>query len=166
MSVASTPALEQRLTSQAPRMVLLVGIVSCALLGGLIWLLTRLRSQAESLAQSMTKKLTEQTRFTEDLIEHNPNPIFRKDTRGRFVSVNRAWEELTGHARTGVVGKLYADLMPVDIATANEVHDLALLASPEAAVPSRPSWPARTERRSRPSWPSRSSRARMAAQKG
>jgi PAS domain S-box-containing protein len=131
MRVVSTPALEQRLTSQAPRMVLLVGLVSCALLGGLIWLLTRLRSQAESLAQSMTRKLTEQTRFTEDLIEHNPNPIFRKDTRGRFVSVNRAWEELTGHARADVVGKLYADLMPVDIATANEVHDLALLASPE-----------------------------------
>ncbi|MBL8512572.1 MAG: PAS domain S-box protein, partial [Betaproteobacteria bacterium] len=131
LSMASTPTLEQRLTSQAPRMVLLVGLVSCALLGGLIWLLTRLRSQAEALAEGMTRKLTEQTRFTEDLIEHNPNPIFRKDVRGRFVSVNRAWEELTGHARADVVGKVYADLMPGNIATANEVHDLALLSSPE-----------------------------------
>lgn len=131
LNVTSTPALEQRLTSQAPRMVLLVGLVSCALLGGLIWLLTRLRAQAETLAQSMTRKLTEQTRFTEDLIEHNPNPIFRKDTQGRFVSVNRAWEELTGHARSAVAGQRYVDLMPGDIATANEVHDLSLLASPE-----------------------------------
>ncbi len=131
LNVTSTPALEQRLTSQAPRMVLLVGLVSCALLGGLIWLLTRLRSQAESLAQSMTRKLTEQTRFTEDLIEHNPNPIFRMDAAGRFVSVNRAWEELTGHARVEVVGKRYADLMPADVASANENHDRALLASAE-----------------------------------
>ncbi len=129
LNVVSTPALDQRLTSQAPRMVLLVGLVSCALLAGLIWLLTRLRSQAEALAQVMTRKLTEQTRFTEDLIEHNPNPIFRKDIAGRFVSVNRAWEELTGHRREDVLGKRYADLMPVEVATVNESHDQALLVS-------------------------------------
>ncbi|MBL8520761.1 MAG: PAS domain S-box protein [Betaproteobacteria bacterium] len=131
LGIESTPALEQRLSSQTPRLVLLVGLVSCVLLAGLIWLLTRLRSQAESLAQSMTRQLSEQKRFTEGLIEHNPNPIFRKDASGRFVSVNRAWEELTGHQRGEVLGKRYADLMPGPLAEANEAHDNALFNSPE-----------------------------------
>jgi PAS domain S-box-containing protein len=128
LNVASTPELEQRLTNNTPRMVLTVGLVSCALLGFLIWLLARLRQQAESLAASMTQQLTDQTRFTEDLIENNPNPIFRKDLNGRFVSVNRAWEQLTGLTRAQVQGKGYREIMSANEAQRNETQDEALLA--------------------------------------
>jgi PAS domain S-box-containing protein len=130
-NVTSTPELERRLASDTPRMVLLVGLVSCTLLAGLIWLLTRLRAQAEALAAQMTRKLTDQTRFTEDLIEHNPNPIFRKDTAGRFVSVNRAWEEFSGHSRAAVMGAGYEAVMPPEDARRSEEQDAALLASRE-----------------------------------
>ena len=75
LKVFSTPQLEKSLRSDMPRAILIIGIFGTMLLGALVLLLTRLRAQAESLAASMTRKLQDQTRFTEDLIEFNPNPI-------------------------------------------------------------------------------------------
>ena len=129
LRVLSTPALDGTLQNNTPRTILMIGILSTLLLAGLIWLLTRLREQAESLAVSMTSRLQQQTRFTEDLIEFNPSPIFRKDPTGRFVSVNRAWEQLTGRARADVLGKTYEDFLPADLAGASESLDREVLAS-------------------------------------
>ncbi len=125
----STPSLESRLQNNTPRTILLIGVLGTILLGGLIWLLTRLREQAEALAAGMTRKLQDQTKFTEDLIEFNPSPIFRKDTHGRFVSVNRAWEQLSGRSRKDILGKAYRDFQQLDIARQNEEMDQKLLAS-------------------------------------
>lgn len=109
LRVDSTPLLEKELSSDAPRAILLVGMLGTLLLTGLIWLLTRLREQAETLAARITDKLQDQVKFTEDLIEFNPNPIFRKDASGRFTAVNRAWEQLSGRNRRDVLGKTHQD---------------------------------------------------------
>ncbi len=111
--ISSTPGLEKTLRSDLPRVILIIGIFGTMLLGALVLLLTRLREQAESLATSMTRKLLDQTHFTEDLIEFNPNPIFRKDNDGRFVAVNQAWEQLSGLSRGDILGKTDQELLPV-----------------------------------------------------
>ncbi len=129
MRVASTAALDASLQNNTPRTILMIGILSSLLLAGLIWLLTRLREQAKVMATRMTRQLQQQTRFTEDLIEFNPSPIFRKDPAGRFVSVNRAWEQLTGRSRSDVLGKTYRDFLPGDLADASERMDQDVLAS-------------------------------------
>jgi PAS domain S-box-containing protein len=129
LRISSTPVLEGRLQNNTPRTILLIGVLGTVLLAGLIWLLTRLREQAETLAASMTRKLQDQTKFTEDLIEFNPSPIFRKDSQGRFVSVNRAWEQLAGRARQDILGKSYAEFQRPEIAEQNEQLDQRLLAS-------------------------------------
>jgi PAS domain S-box-containing protein len=127
--VASTPALDMSLQNNTPRTILMIGILSSLLLAGLIWLLTRLREQAEALATRMTSQLQQQTRFTEELIEFNPSPIFRKDPAGRFVSVNRAWEQLTGRSRGEVLGKTYQDFLPGELADTSERLDQEVFAS-------------------------------------
>ena len=129
LKISSTPLLEKSLKSDLPRAILVIGIFGTMLLGALVLLLTRLRQQAETLAASMTRKLQDQTRFTEDLIEFNPNPIFRKDTAGRFVAVNQAWEQLSGRKREDILGKTDQDLQPHDTSVQNETHDLQFLAS-------------------------------------
>ena len=129
LRVHAMPTLEATLRNDAPRAILFIGLISTMLLGGLIWLLTRLRGQAESLAASMTRKLQDQTKFTEDLIEFNPSPIFRKDESGRFVSVNRAWELLAGRDRRDIMGKTYHEFQQPDVAEENERRDRNLLGS-------------------------------------
>ena len=129
LKISSTPPLEKTLRSDMPRIILIIGIFGTMLLGALVLLLTRLREQAESLATSMTRKLQDQTRFTEDLIEFNPNPIFRKDTDGRFVAVNQAWEQLSGRIRGDILGKTDQELLPVGCNDDSAMLDTQLLAS-------------------------------------
>ncbi len=129
LKISSTPQLEKSLHSEMPRAILVVGIFGTLLLGALVLLLTRLRQQAESLASSMTRKLQEQTRFTEELIEFNPNPIYRKDTAGRFVAVNQAWEQLLGRNRQDVLGKTSEQLQSPETFVLSEMHDTKVLTS-------------------------------------
>ncbi len=126
LRVDSTPLLEKELSSDTPRVILLVGMLGTLLLTGLIWLLTRLREQAETLAARITDKLQDQVKFTEDLIEFNPNPIFRKDAEGRFTAVNRAWEQLSGRNRRDVLGKTNQDFTNANVALPTDLveHDL------------------------------------------
>ena len=77
----------------------------------------------------MTRKLQDQTKFTENLIEFNPSPIFRMDAEGRFVSVNRAWEQLAGRKREEILGKTYREFQRADVAEQNEQLDKSLLES-------------------------------------
>ena len=123
MRFESSPALERELANTTPQTILLVGCLGTLLLGGMIWLLSRLREQAESLATKMTERLQDQVKFTEDLIEFNPNPITRKDAAGRYVTVNRAWEILTGHKRKNVLGKTIREFADPAQATRIEAQD-------------------------------------------
>ena len=129
LKISSTPQLEKQLRSDLPRTILIIGIFGTMLLGALVLLLTRLRQQAESLAASMTRKLQDQARFTEDLIEFNPNPIFRKDSAGRFVAVNQAWEQLVGRDRKDILGKTSQELQSPGAGVQSETHDGEFLAS-------------------------------------
>jgi PAS domain S-box-containing protein len=105
LDAISSASFERELMNRTPLMILVIGVIGTLMLAGLVLLLTRLREQAAALADSMTLKLRDQIKFTDDLIELNPNPIYRKDARGRFIVVNRAWELLHKRNRADVIGK-------------------------------------------------------------
>src|SRR5262245_26165368 len=67
------------------------------------------------------------------LVEHLPVPVFFKGRDGRYLGVNRAWEEFFGIARESFVGKRVAELYPQDpeIAAQHAEMDRQLYAHPE-----------------------------------
>ncbi|HUI98993.1 MAG TPA: PAS domain-containing sensor histidine kinase, partial [Usitatibacter sp.] len=56
------------------------------------------------------------------LIEAIPLPIFFKDTDGRYIGVNRAWERFFGRSREEFLGKSVFELYPDDRAVAERMH--------------------------------------------
>src|SRR5471030_2567571 len=57
-------------------------------------------------------------RVAQELIEVLPIPVFFKGRDGRYLGVNRAWEEFFGVPRAEMVGGSVTDLYPGDPATA------------------------------------------------
>ncbi|MBZ4400687.1 PAS domain S-box protein [Myxococcus sp. AS-1-15] len=57
------------------------------------------------------------------IIDHAPPVIFAKDAQGRFVLVNRSFEEALGRSRSSVLGKTDFDLFPAAVARRNREHD-------------------------------------------
>ncbi len=55
--------------------------------------------------------LRDQLRFTQELLDVSPAPIFFKDNNGVFLAVNRAWETFSGQKRDDVVGRTSSALM-------------------------------------------------------
>ncbi len=126
IKITSTPQLDDELKDSSSGLILFVGIIASILLAALIWLLTRLRQQAESLSASMTDRLRDQMKLNEDIIEFNPSPIYRKDTNGRFIAVNRAWEQLSGYRRADIIGKRNSEIQTAALATENDAADQRL----------------------------------------
>ena len=56
--------------------------------------------------------LTEAQRIAQDLIDVLPVPVYLKSRDGRYLAVNRAWEEFFGIERESFVGKVVQDLYP------------------------------------------------------
>ena len=57
-----------------------------------------------------TTQIAEAQRITQQMIEALPNPIFFLDIAGRFIGVNKAWEDFFGISRSECVGKSVHDL--------------------------------------------------------
>jgi diguanylate cyclase (GGDEF)-like protein/PAS domain S-box-containing protein len=87
----------------------------------------------EDLRQSEAK-LGEAQRMTQQLIEVLPNPVFFKDTEGRYIGVNRAWENYFGIPRSTFVGKTVFELYPDnrEVAERLDAMDQVLWQSPGA----------------------------------
>ena len=73
------------------------------------------------------RRLQQQLSFTELLLEISPLPISMMDTAGRYVTVNRAWEELTGRARDGVIGQPVGFFLPAAERALHSSEDRQLL---------------------------------------
>lgn len=131
LAFESTPALDAFLADRRSFWILVGGLSGSFMLFGLAWSLMRTRQRATEIAERMTLELSDQKKFSEDLIELNPNPIFRKDTNGRYVSFNRAWEKLTGRRREDWIGKSNGDTHDEARAVRYVEQDAEIMANPD-----------------------------------
>ena len=73
--------------------------------------------------------LQHQLGFVAQLLEVSPLPIATYDIEGRYITVNRAWEDFMGLARKDIIGKRNEDLMPGAQAELHARQNAMLLAS-------------------------------------
>jgi len=104
-------------------------VVFCAALLILLW---RLAVSAHERFQKAkwdqaNKAMTD---FIQVLIDVMPNPAFFKDTQGRYVGTNAAFERLLGRSKSELLGKTIGDVASQEIVEKHQEHDQALLAAP------------------------------------
>jgi PAS domain S-box-containing protein len=97
--------------------LLILGFLTATLLGA--WLLRR-----------YWQKIQNQTLFLHTLIESVPVPLFYKDTTGRYLGCNRAFEETLGKSRNEIIGKSVFDMAPPEIAQRYKDKDDELFGQP------------------------------------
>jgi diguanylate cyclase (GGDEF)-like protein/PAS domain S-box-containing protein len=68
--------------------------------------------------------------YMQVLIDVMPNPAFFKDTKGRYLGSNAAFERLLGHSKSEIIGKTITDVAPSEIVETQQQHDQALLTEP------------------------------------
>jgi diguanylate cyclase (GGDEF)-like protein/PAS domain S-box-containing protein len=129
-----------------PVVVLAGSVLASLLLFWVVWALLISRERALKLAEHATaartaEGLREQLSFIQQLIEAVPQPIFFKDTEGRYLGVNSAWERFFGIPREKFIGQSVFELYPhnQDLARRHHAKDRELFGAPgsqtyEAAI--------------------------------
>ncbi len=76
------------------------------------------------------KKLFEQYQFTKTLINAIPHPIFYKDTKGKYLGCNKAFQYFIGLKEHDIIGKTIHEITPSAYADVYQVKDRELLENP------------------------------------
>jgi PAS domain S-box-containing protein len=77
-------------------------------------------------SKAIEAQLEDQLRFVEVLLEATPTALYLKDRSGRFIRVNRAFEELLGVDRSQWVGRSSAELGGDDVLMVDPERDRQL----------------------------------------
>lgn len=85
------------------------------------------------------RKLAEQAlqdslRFARQLVEAIPSPVFCKDSDGRYLGCNEAFEHYLGKPRQSFIGKSAYDLSPKELADRDVAADKALFNKPGTQI--------------------------------
>jgi two-component system sporulation sensor kinase C len=74
--------------------------------------------------------LIHQVGFLQTLIDTIPNPVFYKDTEGRYTGCNQAFADFLGLPRSEIIGRSVYDIAPRELAEEYSGRDRQLLANP------------------------------------
>ena len=76
--------------------------------------------------------LQQQLLFTQTLLDAIPNPVFYKNSEGRYLGCNRAYEAFRGVTKEDLYGKCVFDIAILEDATALHAIDMNLLTDTES----------------------------------
>ncbi len=84
---------------------------------------------AEDITQrkEAERRLREHLAFFQEVLDRVPTPVFYKDTGGRYLGCNLAFEEYTGKPRSGILGRRAPEILPRDLAEKFEGMDAVAL---------------------------------------
>ncbi|QYJ80150.1 transporter substrate-binding domain-containing protein [Shewanella acanthi] len=73
------------------------------------------------------KALSESRNLFQTVLDNSPAVIFLKDLHGRYMLVNKVWEQVVHHSRLSAIGFTDEELMPEAIAKEYRENDLAVI---------------------------------------
>jgi len=79
--------------------------------------------------QAAVAQLRESERRLQEVLDHALAAIYLRDAEGRYLLINRRWEEVAGRPAAEVVGKKIDDIMPAELAEVLIAHDREVLVS-------------------------------------
>ena len=107
-------------------------------------LLTRMEFAGETILQATIRDITPQKRaeeamkknsaFLNTLLNTIPAPVFFKDTEGRYLGFNKAFETYYGKTEEELVGKSVFDIAPKEMAEIYHARDTELYQNPGIQV--------------------------------
>ena len=83
-----------------------------------------------SRRKAAEERLADTRKLFETVLEAIPSPIFYKDTDGRYMGCNRAFEEIIGKPKKAIVGRTVYDVASRDLADVFFQKDLDLIRNP------------------------------------
>ncbi len=95
--------------------------------------LTQIHGVVQDISEwtEKTREIAEQLKFTEEIFDAVPDPIFFKDLDDRYIHCNEAMLKFLGLRRSELIGRTMEEVFREDLASAYHVVDSALLASGE-----------------------------------
>ena len=84
------------------------------------------KQDLEREVQDSILKMREHASFLHSLINAIPVPVFYKDTEGRYLGVNKTFEEFYGKTEQDMVGKSVFDIAPLEFAQVYHAKDVEL----------------------------------------
>ena len=79
--------------------------------------------------KQLDEALTENLSFVEQLLAAIPSPVFFKDANGRYIGVNKAFEDFYGTTSEAMIGKTVYEIAPQELAEVYDKADRDLLES-------------------------------------
>ncbi len=77
--------------------------------------------------EKLELELSNRIEFDKVLLDTIPNPIYYKNTEGKFLGCNTAFASLVSSTRNEIIGKTAFDFFPIKVATKNTLIDKELL---------------------------------------
>ncbi|MEF3695619.1 two-component system sensor histidine kinase NtrB [Desulfolutivibrio sp.] len=77
----------------------------------------------QTLRRELERSRNEHRQFLETLFSAIPSPLYYKDTQGRYLGCNTAFEGLIGRPKQEILGKTAFELYPPDHASIYDAHD-------------------------------------------
>ena len=130
----STEAFGNPWLQALPLLAFFAGMIISLLVFLVLLTLSNSRRDAMRLAQEATRGSRDQLKFTEQLLEVMPNPVFYKDAGGHYLGCNRAFEDYIGYKRGDLIGKTVYDIAPADLANRYSAADKALFDNPGTQI--------------------------------
>ncbi|HZZ28100.1 MAG TPA: response regulator [Pirellulales bacterium] len=112
-----------------PQVVLWGGVMLSILMSGILWSGGARRAAAIALARRVTVSLRESEQRLQAILDNTSNVVYMKDPLGRYVLVNRRFEQLFKKSRQEVLGKSDQELFPSNDANAYRENDQRVLAT-------------------------------------